>query len=300
MSATAIDPGFPGAGRVVRELANISSNVKYYSRQGPLPESDYLFLPAWLPDYESIRHPKKIVVWTSSIIQSEYTPVEFEYMQTIVKLLDEGKLYALWTGAKEWLSIMGTGRRAFYCTYPLTLPTAWKTDAPRNPPKDVSLFGPLSPRKNVAVQAFAAAKAGCTLHTTDEGAHSLLDSLGLRVPPVYHGWQIPSRYHDLVCSVDVGLQCSVPGAESQSYVAWDHVSRGVPCLSTVEWIDNVTAWGHSLFVRYPFDVDNLVLRIQLAATSLPDDLRLRAEEFAKGRNKTVKATLETELEGLHL
>ena len=294
MSAIAIDPGFPGAGRVVRELANISDNIKYQGPFRPLDhyDSDYVLLPAWHPSYQQISHPKKVVVWTSPILQSEYTPVEFEFMQTIVKLLDEGKLYALWLGSKDWLSVMGSGRRAFYCPYPVTLPPP-KMSAPQNPPLNVSLFGPLSPRKNFAVQAFAAAKAGCHVHTTDQRANSLLDTLGLRVPPYYHDWQIPPRYHDLVCSMDIGLQCSVPGSESFSYVVWDHISRGVPCLSTVEWTWDL---GFPLFVTDPYNIDYLVYCINsVASWSFLPKLRRWAEEFAERRNETVKAILETEL-----
>lgn len=310
MNAVALDPGFPGAGRVVRELAAISGGkVKFegWWKEGHwflakvYPDAEFLFLPAWHPQYKDLVHEKKVIVWTSPIIQSEFAPVEFEYMRQILQLLDAGKLYAVWFGSNDWLPYVSKeGRRVFYCPYPVTFPPYCKMVPSRNPPKEVSLFGPLGPRKNAAIQAMAAQKAGCKVHITDGSAQTLLRGLG--VDYVNHGWVTPARYHDLVCSIylDVGLQCSIPGSESFSYVTWDHISRDVPCISTVDWIESI---DKSLFMRWPYDVLVIANRIKIVGDR-PHVferglLREKAERFAELRNAEVKRVLQVNL-GLDL
>ena len=257
----------------------------------PTEGADYVFLPAWTSEYSSVldgKLGKPVVVWTSPIIQSEYEPMEFLYLKEILRLLDKGKIYAVWFGSQDWLPIVKKeGRRVFYCPYPVTLPPYWKGDKTNNPPKEVGIFGPMGPRKNAAVQAMAAVMAGCRVHFTDPG----MADRSLLLPGDYavDGWQIPARYHDLVLAMDVGMQCSIPGSESFSYVTWDFVSRDVPCLTTVPWILHVSG---SLHIRNPYDIEDLANHIRYAADMYDrGELRTSAELFSRHLNEDVRTAL---------
>ena len=298
-----MDPGFPGAGRVLRELGNIS-NVKYIKPEGSLgwmsftnyDNHDFVFLPAWQPGLypELMRRlkPAKIVmVWTSPPAQSEFVPIELDYLKEITHLLDAGKIHALWLGSKEWLPLLKKGnRKVFHCPYPVTLPETYESRDRINPPEDVSLFGPLHPRKNVVTQAIAAQAAGCILHITDNSGANLINKINSNFST--HGWLPEEEYHKLIMSMDLGLQISIPGVESFSYVLWDHLSLDVPCLTSVEWAPT------ELRISKPMDPQAIIYRMQSPIVTQVTNGKWRhwAEDFAKKRNSQVLDILKTELD----
>ena len=212
-------------------------------------------------------------------------------MKTISEMLDAGKLDAIWFGSPDWLAYVRSGmkRRAFYCPYPISLPlwngkrtlTGFRTN--------VSLFGPLPPRKNVGLQAMAAKLANCTLHITDDRAKGILRSVGVEF--VSHGWLPSDQYVQLLGLMDLGLQVSISGAESFSFVAWDHISRDIPCLSATDWVPeemHVEPSG-----CWP---ELLAKRIITFPTYPPGHWRSWAEQFAEQTNAKVKEILRKELD----
>lgn len=303
MKALAIDPGFPGAGRVLRELAKVSPNKVVEYRSSPIKLSQVennqiVFLPAWNPGYEQVfmKKPwKPVIVWTSPPLQSEMVPQELEYIRKIRYYLENERIYKVWFGDPNWLYLFpGWEQKAFYAPYPVTLPGKWREKPlPEwpNGAKQVSLFGPLHARKNVLNQATAVALAQCFLHFTDSSAKSVLDLAGVTYQN--HGWLNDQDYEKLLLEgIDLGLQCSIPGVESFSYVAWDHISRGIPCLNSTDWFPFSTSRGHS--VR---ELAYQILTIQYRVDQMGGHQFIRkwAETFAKERNEKCLAILSKEL-----
>ena len=93
-------------------------------------------------------------------------------------------------------------------------------------------------------------------------------------------------------SMDLGLQISIPGVESFSYVLWDHLSLDVPCLTSVEWAPT------ELRISNPMDPQAIIYRMQSPIVTQVTNGKWRhwAEDFAKERNTRVLDILKTELD----
>ena len=298
----ALDVGFPGAGRVLKELSKVFPKVHYHGPKNGLPpmegEKPILLLPAWHTMYEEVYMNKDwmkpVILWTSPPLQSEMVPQELEYLRKILYFMDTGKIHALWLGDKNWLPLIKKeGRKVFYAPYPVTLPTQRRTEM-REKIENVSLFGPLHPRKNVLTQLIAAKMANVFVHVTDTRnlqANSL-DSLA-GATCVFHDWLSEPEYENLLLDhIDLGLQVSVPGVESFSYVTWDHISRGIPCLTSVDWAPD------ELRVSNPTDPEAIFAKMFSIVVNDKDSgyWRKYAELYAKGANEKCRETLERELE----
>jgi hypothetical protein len=157
VQAVAFDPGYPGAGRVLRELSKVFPSVSYFG-QGTnfIPSHEpFLFLPAWNPGYSALLKgitSKVVIVWTSPLLQTEMVPQELEYVAEIRRFLDLGKIHAVWCGHPNTVDLFkGKG---FHAPYPVALPPE-KRGRIVPPIIRLSLFGPMHPRKNVLAQAMA-------------------------------------------------------------------------------------------------------------------------------------------------
>lgn len=292
----AIDPGFPGAGRVLKELGRSSEKVRYIGPElvpGDVHEK-WAILPAWNPDYPELINRLRpfaqvCILWTSPCLQTEMVPQELEYVHLVRHLLREKKIGAVWVGDDAWLTFFKDHGRAFCAPYPATLPEAFR-EKPRERsagvPIQASLLGPMHPRKNVLVQALAAKLAGCVLHYNDEKAGEIIDLSGVKFDSLQ--WMPEKLYGRLILEMDIGLQVSVPGVESFSYVAWDHISRGVPCLSSAWWVPA------GLRPMRPFDPMHIAHEIH-RNVAWPGDLRTWATEVSTTNQKELFRELEQNL-----
>lgn len=280
--------------RVIKELSKVSEGKILYNPLQVTEKVKTLFLPAWNEVYPrtiKLYEPEKVVIcWTSPPIQSEFMPVELEYLRTILYHMDNGKIHALWLGSEHWLPLLKkNGRKVFYAPYPVSMPAKVREKVANHPPKEVGLFGPLHPRKNVVNQLIAVKMTNCRVHFTDESAIPLVNSIG--VDYVSHGWLSEDKYEELLLNMDICMQVSVPGVESFSYVCWDAISRDIPCLTSVDWAPPL------IQVSKPLDPD--VIAQHLAGNPFPHLykgwFRTWAEKFAVDRNHRLKEILAEEL-----
>ena len=193
-------------------------------------------LGGWSPLYFRVfnRLPKGAsvgVLWTSPLAQTEYSPVEMEYIATIKKLLDRGTLSYVWFGSEDWLTIFDNDK-AFFAPYPVSsreIPNVQRMDG------HVGLFGPLHPRKNILNQLAAVRFAEATVHLGEASQElvAFMDAMGIKYK--LHGWMEEEEYYRTVASMRMGLQVSHAGVESFSFVAFDSMLMGVPCLTSVDW-----------------------------------------------------------------
>jgi hypothetical protein len=99
-----------------------------------------------------------------------------------------------------------------------------------------------------------------------------------------HGWLPEIGYGKVLEQMDVGLQVSVPGVESFSFVAWDHISRGIPCLTTVPWAPE------ELRVKEWNDPRAIAAQVDGLGSYNP---RPFAEKYARWANEEVRTALRT-------
>lgn len=224
--------GFPGVSRVFKEMERIGFSVH---NPNPLPnDPDLIILGAWDPYYENLLHrfPKSrfMVLWTSPILQTEFSSLETEHFLRVRNLLIKKRIEYIWFGEEQWLSL--NLPNSFYAPYPVTLRDIPTVDLQ---PGHVSLFGPLAPRKNVLTQLIACSIANKIVHinTRDPQYLQFAESLGLGLQ--FHNWMKDEEYYYLVASMEVGLQVSIPNVESFSFITLDHVMMDRPCLSTLDW-----------------------------------------------------------------
>lgn len=138
MKAVCLDPGFPGAGRVLKELCKVFEDKAAYFDLNDITSRPHgyetLFLPAWHPSYiniiRQVNASKTCVIWTSPVLQTEFAPVELEYLEVIKSLMQQGLITHLWLGSPDWTSIINVKKGSiFHCSYPITMP---KTTVERN------------------------------------------------------------------------------------------------------------------------------------------------------------------------
>ena len=230
---------YPGVTRVLKEVETKGLG-KYvpYSQLQLDNNIDSLMLGGWSPLYMRVfnRLPQgtKIgVLWTSPLAQTEYSPVEMDYVATIKKLLDRGTLSYVWFGSEDWLTIFEDYKgKVFYAPYPLSwreVPMVERMDG------HVGLFGPLHARKNILNQLAAVKFAEATVHLGEASLELVrfMDAMGIKYK--LHGWMEDEEYYKTVASMRMGLQVSHLGVESFSYVCFDSLLMGVPCLTSVDW-----------------------------------------------------------------
>jgi hypothetical protein len=191
------------------------------------------------------------VLWTSTLAQSEYSPVELEYIRTIKRLVEQKVVHYVWFGDAEWLHYFGK-EKAFWAPYPLSIRE--KVEVERMI-RHVSLFGPIHPRKNVLNQIAACKLSDVMVHINDADS-KLLDFLNaFGIGYVRHGWMSEDEYFKTIASMQLGLQVSHEGIESFSYVLFDHLMMDIPCLTSVSWAPD------ELIVR-PTDIMGIAGRIE--------------------------------------
>lgn len=226
------------------------------------------------------------VLWTSPPLQSELVPTEFFYLSLIKKHLDSGHLKFVWFGSREWINRLKWDN-VFYAPYPVSLPELEKVE-PLNG-DHVGMFGPLHGRKNVLAQFQAAKELDTTLHVTAPRPEYDVLAAMLDLKLERHPWPEWSDYLKLVAQMKAGLQVSMKGAESFSYVTFDCLSQGVPCLSSVDWAPS------DLKVENPLDVDEIVYKLRsiLQNPPLPGATRAFAEYQARVQVESFKKAVQT-------
>lgn len=212
MSTVAITAPFPGTRRVLEEGYKMGMWECVVLDGGSIhiPQADVYILGAWTPSYERLLHlPGKIgLVWTSSVGEMDFTPIEQGYLQAILR---DPRISFVWFGDESLAQAYP--QKGFYAPYPLCMkgaepPTAEKRDI-------ATLFCPTKPSKNILSQLVAMKlvqrQMGLTLYTNAQGYDTVL----AEIDHVRRGWLPDPEYRALLASARVNLCCS--WAETYSY-----------------------------------------------------------------------------------
>ncbi len=290
---------YPGVTRVLSEasrtglgsLFNISweNPLADMERVEKMRKDEVLLLGGYAEPYEYFFNAgteRVGVLWTSPPLQSELTPIEYVYLSRLKAHLDGGRLHFIWFGNREWVDRLNWPN-TFYAPYPASVPTF--DDQPDLPAKkpplqghNVGFFGPLNGRKNVLTQMLAAKELDATLHISDLKPEYEVLARTLKVDVINHRWGTWNEYIRTVSQMHGGLQVSLRNAESFSYVCFDHLSVGVPCLTSVDWAPP------DIKVEDPLDVGEIVykLRSVLQNPPLPMATKAFAEYVAKTQTES--------------
>jgi hypothetical protein len=239
---TTMCPAFPGVTRVFKELENagVSTHIPMEGNKVIVPQTDVLILGAWTPLYDHLIEAFKSkdvilgVLWTSTVTQTDMSVVEVNYINHVYDLLKQGKIDFIWFGSKEWTKVYDDDR-VYHMPYPITPVDLIKREKIGNDKvKNVSLFCPSHPRKNIMNQLSALKMVNnyynTKLHTNTMTPEYIdfSNKIGLTYNSV--AWMPAEEYRRLVASMDAGLQVSHNGVESFNYVVIDHLQQNVPVV----------------------------------------------------------------------
>ena len=198
---------FPGAKRPLEEGKKLNM-WEFVLIEGPrvsIPSADIYILAAWHPAYQDLlglsTESKVGVMWSSSVGEMDFEPVEQEYLR---KIREDPRISFIWFGDPSLAKIYP--EKGFYAPYPMDVdgvvdPHVEKKDI-------VTLFCPTGPKKNILNQLLAMRlvqkEKGLTLHTNIQGYDSILKELDC----VRHGWLPQVEYYELIASARLNLACS--------------------------------------------------------------------------------------------
>lgn len=231
MKIIALSVPFPGAKRPLEEGAKLGMwDFVLLDGKVEIPPADLYLLGAWHPVYEQILSAPadKAVLWTSSVGEMDFTPVEQGYLRG---LLEDTRISFIWFGCPA----LGEAHKpkGFFAEYPFHLPES-EGDLPDIAAKRdiITLFCPTGPKKNILNQLYAlrlAAARGLdfTLHTNITGYDQYLKA----IPKVVrHGWLDRPAYERLIASARLNM--AVSWAETYHYQAVEAALLGTPSLAS--------------------------------------------------------------------
>lgn len=200
---------FPGAKRPLEEGAKLGmwEFALIDSPRVDIPPANIYILAAWHPVYSQILDvlddSRRIgVLWTSSVGEMDFTPVEQEYLNWLLKY---SRVEFIWFGDPALARIYP--EKGFYAPYPIDVDSV---KPPGLEKKDIiTLFCPTGPKKNIlnqllAVKIIQREGLDVVLHTNIQGYSELLNSLNC----VWHNWLPDVEYQELIASAKVNLACS--------------------------------------------------------------------------------------------
>ncbi len=176
-----------------------------------IPPADYYILGAWHPVYEQLLslNGKKVVLWTSSVGEMGFEPIEQEYLDRILK---DPRIDFVWFGDKSLGEIYNN--KGFYAPYPLDAKSIIKPDVKKE--NIITLFCPAGHKKNVlnqlyAIKLFQKEHPNAILRTNIPMENwNYLD-----IKYIQHPWLPRPEYEKLIASARVNMACSF--AETYNY-----------------------------------------------------------------------------------
>jgi len=230
--------GFPGASRVLRDLAGLGLADFTYLEDLRFPvDTDLCILAAWAPAYHLIldKLPCTFVLWTSPLTQAELSDPELDYLSFIMR---SDKVERVWC-ERSLAEVLGG--KAFWLPFPVDVERVqkYKQSGERS---GVGLFVPSRGYKNIASQ-LAAVKLlqnrdpSLLLHTNvmDTKYRRLISMLNIQAE--FYPWLPEEEYYRLLGSLRLILHVSL--SESWAYGVSDAMLLGTVCLVSraIDWVD---------------------------------------------------------------
>lgn len=162
---------------------------------------------------------------------------------------------------------------------------------------DVSCFSAIRPLKNQLLQAFAALQLADSINKKLK-FHINSGRIEMKGEPVLrnlqglfqsladkghelisHEWRPREEFLELCGKMDVGMQVSFN--ETFNIVAADHISQGIPVVSSTE-----VPWAEPMFCANPVDSTDMYCKLKLTLAVPEVNLQLNKESLTKYTNKT--------------
>ena len=234
----ALTAGFPGVQGAFIHLAAVVPFVtarRFDPRRPPGP--GLCVLGGWRSDYPAyVRRQQNPGVtfalsWHSSWNQIEQSG-EWDSLCDALDLLRRGAVRRLFVSDRETAAVLARlAPGVEWLPDTLDLGIAERVRPGRVAGRDVDLFCPASPRKNICPQLAAVVGTGAALHVNDlfsSADRAVAEALGVRL--VREGMPGREAYYRLIARMAAGLQVTL--AESFNYVAAEHMLLGVPVLTS--------------------------------------------------------------------
>ena len=298
-SLISIFPDYQRIGKKVRGMRGLLKRIASLTISKSLFNYDNIVIGSWKPYYLTIigkLNKKGIspsILWCSTLGQTEMTwMIELSALNTILKLLAEGKIRHLFVPEKPFESLSHIPH-VKYLPHPIRLRsleehrTANTSGLKRLAGNNCDLFMKARPGKNVLQQMLAQrfAKTEYTLHTNIRNKEILGIAEKLRLSFTHHSWLPDNHYYDLISQMDLSLQ--VTWTESFNYAVCERFLLGVPVLVSRElfWV------SRDQFLRKYLVVENCDSPKEIAKKIdfLLENRNLRSEIISCGRD-VVKQT----------
>ena len=173
---------FPGVSRLFDEtIAVVGGEHIYLKDIRAVNSNDTVIFGAWSPNEYSIairrcKAKKKLIEFSSPLLQRDLSGIETEYLLTILQLLDKRVIDGLWVVDEGNYKVLKDKEGVFYTPHPFSAEKLKKYRMEEKDKEGVNLFTIFHPRKNVLVQL-----SGAKLAQEENGFMLFINGL----PPLY-------------------------------------------------------------------------------------------------------------------
>ena len=291
--------GYPGASRVLRDLAGIGlATFCYLEDLKAVPSASIVVFAAWHPSYNALMSKidaKKFVCWTSPALQTELNDPEIEFLSYVIR---HEEISGIWFGDDHLAKTFN--ERGFYLPYPIDISQIYQYKTENQPKKDVGLFSALQNKQKNVLTQFVAFKmlqqkyADVILHTNRLSPTQRTFATILGIKFAEHGYLPDKEFFTLVQSVKG--QSHVFLSESFSYATMESIILGTPCLMSVKVAKNMGIDEPELTVKDVDDSDEIAEKLEQLLTREDYDLfrekvRVLGTDTAEKHNSYLKQHL---------
>lgn len=226
---------YPGVNAVFRHGAALGL-WEHINLKTELPKNDFVILGAWHPSYEEYLDKHQCTVYlTSTFAQMEFShnQIEITNQGTIQKLLQDNRIKAVLSGWQDTSDFLTEyfPARSFYCPYPFSeeFITSQVLQVEKSKEKEIGIFLPFAPRKNILNQILAASSSGLKTYT-----NLPFDSLK-NIHKVE--WLSEMNLYTFISKVTMTLHCTF--TESFCYSTAESLVLGTIPIVSIQIADNL-------------------------------------------------------------
>jgi len=226
---------FPGVSRLFDETISVVGGEHIYLRDlHKVTKEDIVIFGAWHSQYSTAirrcKAKKKIIEFSSPLLQQDLSGVESEYLLTILQLLDKKVIDGLWVVDEGNYKVLKDKEGVFYTPHPFSLERLKKYQMKEKDKEGVTLFTIFHPRKNVLAQLAGAklAQEENAFMLFTNGMPSMYQQFANLIGLNFYDWGFlpQTDYFSWLASSRLLLQATL--SEAFCYVAAQGLGLGVP------------------------------------------------------------------------
>ena len=222
------------------------------------------------------------MMWTSSVGEMDFTPVEQEYLRSI---LADPRISFIWFGDESLARLYP--RKGFWAPYPLDVDGLGSPYQDPHKEDIATLFCPTGLKKNILNQLLAMKlvqrSRKLTLHTNLQSYDHILKDLDC----VHHDWLPEAEYHKLIASAKVNL--GVSWCETFNYQIAEAALVGTASVISP------TILLPGIGIKNPNDPSEIASTILDCLSHGICDMRDKTVEFLTERNRQALKILKDKL-----